>query len=328
MREKIVNEINQTIFSYISDPSLIQEEPVLQEMLYYALGFRNDGTLLESGKRLRPLFCCLTCGVLSGSHESALLYGAALEMLHNFTLIHDDIEDKSDTRHNRPTLWKRYGEALAINAGDLLFEIALSAAAASDTIINKFGLRRIMTMTEYLFLGQHRDISFENRTDITESEYLKMVEGKTAALLGCSFALGAIAGRADGKTTKAFQTAGQKIGIAFQIQDDYLGTWGEAGKLGKSVSSDIKDKKNTLAVVYTSANDPDFAQKWQSYDGCADRVQEFSSMMEKSGAPEYLQEQSKKYMDEAKNILLPYRTEGEYQLILDDIIDSLTGRNK
>ena len=324
MKEKIINEINQTIYDFIS----IKQEPVLQEMLYYALGFRNDGTLLESGKRLRPLFCCLTCGVISGSHENALLYGAALEMLHNFTLIHDDIEDKSDTRHNRPTLWKQYGEALAINAGDLLFEIALSAAAASDTLVNKFGLRRMMSMTESLFLGQHRDISFENRIDITESEYLKMVEGKTAALLGCSFALGTVAGGADVKTTEAFQTAGQKIGIAFQIQDDYLGTWGEAGKLGKSISSDIMDKKNTLAVVYTASKDPEFKEKWQSYDGSAERVQEFSSAMEKAGAPEYLQEQSKKYMDEAKAILLPYRKEGEYQHILDDIIDSLAGRNK
>lgn len=183
-------------------------------------------------------------------------------------------------------------------------------------------------MSEYLFLGQHRDISFEKRTDISEAEYLQMVEGKTSALLGCSFALGAMAGGADEKTIKAFQSAGQKLGIAFQIQDDYLGTWGKAEKLGKSVSADIMDKKNTLAVVYTAANDPEFREKWQGYDGSADLVPVFSRIMEKAGAPEYLLDQSKKYMSEAKEILVPFHADNEYQAILDEIIDSLSERDK
>ena len=297
-------------------------------MMFYALGFRSDGTLLESGKRLRPLFCCLSCGVISGAYDAGLIYGAALEMLHNYTLVHDDIEDNSDTRHNRPSLWKRNGISLAINAGDLLYEIALSAAAKADQLSGKNGLQRMMLMSEELFLGQHRDISFEKRTDIDETEYLQMIRGKTSALLGCSFALGAMAGGGDEKTISDFEAAGKALGIAFQIRDDYLGTWGDSGKLGKSVSADIMDKKNTLAVVFTMGRDSVFREKWLEYDGCEERVPEFAEMMEKAGAPEYLNEQCRKYTEETKSILSPYHHDNAYQRTLDEIIDSLVERKK
>ncbi|MBQ6341791.1 MAG: polyprenyl synthetase family protein [Anaerolineaceae bacterium] len=328
MKKHITDDINQTIYQYLLNNAILKQDVSLQEMLFYALGFRADGTLLESGKRLRPLFCCLSCGVVSGSYAAGLLYGAALEMLHNYTLVHDDIEDNSDTRHNRPSLWKRNGVSLAINAGDLLYEIALSAAAKADELSGKNGLKRMMKMSEELFLGQHRDISFEKRTDIDEAEYLQMVSGKTSALLGCSFALGAMAGGGDEKTISDFEAAGKALGIAFQIRDDYLGTWGNSEKLGKSVSADIMDKKNTLAVVFTMGKDPNFKEKWLLYDGGEERVPDFAQMMEKAGAPEYLDELCKKYTRETKTILSPYHQDNVYQQILDEIIDSLVERKK
>ena len=328
MEQQIIGDINQTIFRYLENYPILQQELSLQEMLYYALGFRNDGSLLSGGKRLRPLFCCLTCGIVSGYYEPALLYGASLEMLHNFTLVHDDIEDNSDTRHNRPALWKKYGEALALNAGDMLYEIALSASANADKKYGKSGLSKVMEMSEYLFLGQHRDISFENRTDIERTEYIQMVRGKTSALLGCSFALGAMAGGADENTITEFEYIGQRIGIAFQIRDDYLGTWGDSGSLGKSVSSDIMDKKNTLAVIYTAQKDPEFKSKWLSYDGNADQVSEFADLMEKAGAPEFLDEQCQRYTGEAKEVLARHHVDNEFQKMMDELIASLIDRIK
>ena len=328
MKQQIIEEINQTIFRYLDNYPILQQEPSLQEMLYYALGFKNDGSLLSGGKRLRPLFCCLTCGVVSGYYEPALLYAASLEMLHNFTLVHDDIEDNSDTRHNRPALWKKYGGPLAVNAGDMLYEIALSAAANADKKYGKSGLCKVMEMSEYLFLGQHRDISFENRTDIERTEYIQMVRGKTSALLGCSFALGAMVGGADENTIAEFEYAGQRAGIAFQIRDDYLGTWGDSGHLGKSVSSDIMDKKNTLAVIYTAQKDPDFRTKWQAYDGNEEQVSEFADIMEKAGAPQFLEKQCRRYTGEAKEILAKHHSDNNYQIMLDEMIDSLNDRKK
>lgn len=328
MRQQMLDEINQTIYRYLRDCPVLKRDAALQEMIYYALGFCNDGSLLSGGKRLRPLFSCLTCGIVSNNYKNALLYGAALEMLHNYTLVHDDIEDNSDTRHNRPALWKKYGLPLALNAGDLLYEISLSAAAEADETSGKSGLRRMMKMSEYLFLGQHRDISFEGRERIKKSEYLQMVRGKTSALLGCSFALGAMAGGADEKTIAEFEYAGQRIGIAFQIRDDYLGTWGKVDELGKPVSADIMDKKNTLAVIYTADKNPDFLKKWNEYDGSSERVAEFAGIMAEAGAPEFLTEQCRRYTDEAVDTLSAHRTEGIYQAMLDELIDSLENRSK
>ena len=328
MKQKIVEAVNQTIYRYLADYEVLKRDEYLREMMFYALGFDKDGGLLTGGKRLRPVFCCLTCGVVSGNHEQALLYGAALEMLHNFTLVHDDIEDNGSVRHNRPALWKKDGLSLALNAGDLLYEISLSAVGEADKKSGFDGLKRVLKMSAELFLGQHRDISFENRWDIKESEYLEMVEGKTSALLGCSFALGAMAGNADEKTISAFEYAGQRLGIAFQIRDDYLGTWGDSVVFGKSVSGDITEKKNTLAVVYTAERDPAFREKWAAYDGNADQVPEFVRMMEKAGAPEYLNDQCLKYTGEAEKALAGYHCSNAYQRLLDDIIASLAERNK
>lgn len=320
--------MNQTIYRFLSENETLRGDENLQEMMYYALGFDREGNLLTGGKRLRPLFCCLTCGIVSGFYDSAVLYGAGLEMLHNFTLVHDDIEDNGDVRHNRPALWKRNGLALALNAGDLLYEIALSAVMKADEISGKNGLRQVMMMSGDLFLGQHRDISFENRTDISESEYLRMVGGKTSALLGCSFALGAMSGGADEKTVTEFDYAGRKLGIAFQIRDDYLGTWGDKDVFGKSVSGDIMEKKNTMAVIYTADRDPEFREKWEKYDGNPEQVQEFALMMEKAGAPDYLTSRCVKYTKEAEDTLASHRADNVYQKMLDELVGSLVERSK
>ena len=274
----------------------------------------------------RPLFCCLVCGVVQDSYKEALLYGAGLEMLHNFTLIHDDIEDNGTVRHHRPSLWKKEGLALALNAGDMVYNLALSTVARADEESGRQGLRHIIRMASRLFLGQHWDISYESRTDISESEYLKMIRGKTSALLGSSFALGAAAGGAPEPVVREFEYAGRRLGLAFQIRDDFLGTWGNSEEFGKSVSSDIMDKKNTLAVVYTAAQDPEFREKWAAYNGEPERVNEFVMLMERAGAPEYLQEQCVKYTREAEETLALHRAENQYQALLDNLIASLVDR--
>ena len=137
-----------------------------------------------------------------------------------------------------------------------------------------------------------------------------------------------MAGGADEKTITEFEYAGQRIGIAFQIRDDYLGTWGKVDELGKPVSADIMDKKNTLAVIYTADKDPEFLKKWIEYDGSSERVAEFADMMAEAGAREFLTEQCRRYTDEAADTLSAHRTEGIYQNMLDGLIDSLVERSK
>ncbi len=328
MKQRIIDDINRTIWKVLSENEMLKRDEKLQEMLYYSLGFSSDGSLLEGGKRLRPLFCCLCCGIQCGNYEPALMYAAGVEMLHNFTLIHDDIEDNGDVRHKRPSLWKRDGLALALNAGDMLYNLSLTVFNEADQESGRDGLRHMISCASRLFLGQHRDISFESRNDISESEYLHMVRGKTSALLGSSFALGAAAGDAPEKTVREFEYAGRRLGIAFQIRDDYLGTWGDRETFGKSVTGDIMEKKNTLAVIYTSEHDPEFREKWAAYDGSPERVPEFAAMMEKAGAPEYLHEKSSTFIREAEETLALHRADNVYQEVMDEVFGSMAERKK
>ena len=328
MKQKMIDDINRTIYNFLADDEILKRDETLQEMLFYALGFDKNGGLLSYGKRLRPLFCCLCCGIVADTYAPALMYGAGLEMLHNFTLIHDDIEDNGAVRHNRPALWKRDGLSISLNAGDMLYNMALTAMIRADEESGRHGLRRVIRMASDLFLGQHMDISFEKHSDISENEYLQMVRGKTSALLGCSFALGAMAGGAPERAVHEFEYAGQRLGIAFQIRDDYLGTWGDFDVFGKSVSGDITEKKNTMAVVYTLEKDPEFREKWAVYDGSPERVPEFVAMMERAGAPEYLKEKSLKYTKEAEETLALHRTDNAYQALLDEVIASLADRKR
>jgi len=126
-QKEIIRQINDTLYRQIAKEEIEKKDQTLSDMLFYALGMDSGGTVHAGGKRIRPLICCLTCGAISGSHEPALLYGAVLEMFHNFTLIHDDIEDLGETRHGQPTVWKKWGSALSLNAGDMLFALTYKA---------------------------------------------------------------------------------------------------------------------------------------------------------------------------------------------------------
>ena len=231
-------------------------------MLRYHMGWVDphmEPAVVNSGKRIRPVACLLACEAVGGSVEDALPVAAAVELLHNFSLIHDDVEDDSPTRRHRPTVWALWGVPQAINAGDAMFTLArlalhglgsrpISPALAMDAcmIFDHACLR----LTE----GQYLDMSFEGRLDVTVDEYLLMIEGKTAALLSASLELGALVGGADQATRRSLAEFGRSLGLAFQMQDDILGIWGEEAVTGKSAASDILTRKKSLPVVYALDN--------------------------------------------------------------------------
>jgi geranylgeranyl diphosphate synthase type I len=201
---------------------------------------------------LRPALCLLCCEALGGDRASAMPAAVAIELLHNITLIHDDIEDASETRHGRPALWRVAGIAQAINAGDGLFVIAqrtlLDLPLPPERIVQ--AARVLNDACIALCEGQYADIGFEARDRVTPAEYAAMIRGKTAALLGASAALGAIAVGADDGAVGAFQRCGELLGVAFQVQDDALGAWGDAQVTGKPVADDIRLRKKSFPVVY------------------------------------------------------------------------------
>lgn len=288
MSEIYLSKINQAIFSLLNADWGLRADKGLGAMIFDALGFERDGKIIpNSGKRIRPTLACLTCGAFGGDIDRVLPAAAALELLHNFTLIHDDIEDCSDLRHGRPTVWKRCGQALAINGGDYLIGLcfrSVHAAARAENLpvfIDLFD-----EMYKKVTFGQHLDMSFENRLDLTTDDYLGMISGKTVALLRGAMQLGAAAAGADAVSIQRIRDAGKKAGIAFQLQDDYLGIWGETDRFGKSVSTDITGKKTTFPIIFALGKSAEFSDFWQAYDGSEEKVGEIRDRLEALGARE------------------------------------------
>jgi geranylgeranyl diphosphate synthase type I len=235
---------------------------VFQTMLRYHLGFASvDGSPAEisSGKRIRPLLTLLACQACGGRLEDGLPAAAAVELLHNFSLIHDDIEDRDELRRGRPTLWKIWGEALAINAGDALFSLAhLALERAADAGAPAGRVLRALRLFDEtclaLTIGQHLDIEFENRADVTAAEYVAMIDGKTAALTRAACAIGGIMAGAPDDHVAALAAFGRELGLAFQLQDDVLGIWGDPAATGKH-DSDLTHGKKTLPVLHAADRD-------------------------------------------------------------------------
>ena len=226
-------------------------------MLKYHLGWTDVHfvpTKTDTGKRIRPLICLLASEATGADWRRALPIATAIELVHNFSLIHDDIEDSSDERRGRPAVWKVWGLAQGLNAGDgmfLLSRLALDRMPQHGTPPEKCAQINLQfdSTTLELCHGQFLDLSFEARLDVTVDEYLQMIRGKTGALVCASAKLGAIIGSDDQTVIDAFARFGENIGLAFQIADDILGVWGDPAVTGKSAATDILSKKKAFPAI-------------------------------------------------------------------------------
>lgn len=239
-------------------------------MLAYQFGFTDENlhhVRIATGKRFRPLLTLLAADGVSAESsydlkagpcygpalgwQDALPAAIAVEMLHNFSLIHDDIEDRDRTRHHRPAVWSLWGEAHGINVGDAVFAAAfgqllsLPADAVTIVAVSRAFQETAMRLTE----GQYLDMSFETRTDVSSDEYLQMIERKTGALIAFSLWIGAVVGGASEPAASALHLAGAHLGKAFQIRDDIKGIWAEQSETGKAPSADLINRKKTLPVL-------------------------------------------------------------------------------
>jgi geranylgeranyl diphosphate synthase type I len=233
-------------------------------MLHYHMGWLDAqlrATQGQSGKRVRPILCLLACEAAGATFKQSLPAAAGIEALHNFSLLHDDIEDRSETRRGRPTAWKLWGQPQAINGGDGLYALAHTAftrlPGRGVPVERAFTALRVFSQTCLeLTYGQHLDLCFEDRLDVTVEEYLHMIEGKTAALIATSAYMGAFLAGASETTAEHYRKFGHHLGMAFQVRDDILGIWGDEGVTGKSTSTDIETRKKTLPVVYGLERSP------------------------------------------------------------------------
>jgi len=240
------------------EPLLQPQEPaLLYRMMRYHLGWEDvEGRPLPApgGKALRPIMCLLACEALGGSWRQALPAAAALELVHNFSLVHDDIQDRDRERRHRPTVWAIWGEGQAINAGDALLALAQAALARLPEagVPPERAVEAVATLaraTLEMVEGQVMDLQFEERLDITVDAYMQMVERKTGALFGAALRLGAICASADPQVWEAMGRAGRLLGLAFQARDDVLGIWGAPSQTGKPAGADIRRRKKSLPVV-------------------------------------------------------------------------------
>ena len=229
----------------------------LYDMVRYHLGWMDEsgGPIdADTGKRLRSLLCLFACEAVGGEYGSALPAAAAVELVHNFTLVHDDVMDEDHERRHRRTVWSIWGSSQAINTGDLLYSLGVASmsrldsrdVSAADAIA---AVRRLEETCVHVIEGQYLDLVFEDRQIVSVDDYLAMIANKTAALISCSLELGALAGGADSHVQEGFAEIGMQMGLAFQIRDDILGVWGERELTGKPVGSDIRRKKKSLPAV-------------------------------------------------------------------------------
>ncbi|MEY7975725.1 polyprenyl synthetase family protein [Streptomyces pilosus] len=203
----------------------------------------------DGGKAVRPALAVLSAEVTGAAPQTGVPGAVAVELVHNFSLLHDDLMDGDEQRRHRDTVWKVHGPAQAILVGDALFALANEVLLELGTVDAGRATRRLATASRALIDGQAQDISYEHRDRVSVEECLEMEGNKTGALLACASSIGAVLGGADDRTADALERYGYHLGLAFQAVDDLLGIWGDPEATGKQTWSDLRQRKKSLPVV-------------------------------------------------------------------------------
>ena len=287
----------------VIDDSLSKLEP---ESLYES----SEYLIKAGGKKFRPALTLLSCQAVGGKPEKALKAAAAIELTHTFSLIHDDIMDNDDSRRGKPAVHKVWGEPLAILAGDSLFakSFELLSQSAEDNIAYERVVDALQVLTNScinICEGQALDMAFEDTFNVTKDEYMNMIYKKTGDLITASTTIGAIMGGASSNEIQALRTYGKQIGLAFQIQDDYIDLTGDES-IGKPVGSDLVEGKKTLMVVYAleKANKEDHDRLVELLEANDESIiPEAMEILEKYGAINYARSKAYDCVIESKQAL-------------------------
>ena len=334
----LVERFLPTVREYLEH--VVGDAGELEPMLRYHMGWQElDGAPAASGggKALRPVLCLAACEMAGGNWQEAIPAAASLELIHNFSLIHDDIQDGDKTRRGRSTLWSIWGIPVAIAAGNAMRAIA-------DRTIFKMGELGITSdvtatasavlTTRYLEMieGQYLDMWFESSEHISAEDYLDMVGRKTGALIESAMYMGALVASADSHTANAFGECGRRLGIAFQVRDDYLGVWGDPLATGKPVGADIRRKKKSLPTVYLFDRAAHEDRAWLNETFAASEIEEaqlggIMAMLDGLEGSEYVQSvaeaHAKKAVESVTGLLIPSESKRQ----LDAVAEFFVRRN-
>jgi geranylgeranyl diphosphate synthase type I len=255
-----------------------------------------------------------------------------VELVHNFSLVHDDIQDNSSKRRGRDTTWTKWGAPMAINVGDALFVISNQAIIS---LKENYPAETVVKVAEILHntcldltRGQFLDMSYEERTDLKVEDYWPMISGKTAALLSACCQIGAVLGGADEEREEAYRSFGHFLGLAFQVQDDILGIWGDEKVIGKSVASDLVEGKNSLPILVGLGKRGRFAERWARGPIKPEEVEEAARLLAGEGGYGEAKEASIQMTDMAINSLREADPHGEAGEALFELTNKLLNRNQ
>ncbi|GAA0989511.1 family 2 encapsulin nanocompartment cargo protein polyprenyl transferase [Acrocarpospora macrocephala] len=234
-------------------PAVDQLPAPMRHITGYHLGWWDaHGVPAEAGgggKAVRPTLVLLAGEAAGGEAGEALPAAVAVELVHNFSLLHDDVMDGDATRRHRPTAWSAFGVSQAILAGDAVLTLAFDVLASSGHPLAREGVSALSATVQELLNGQSSDVEFEGRAEVELAECLRMASGKTGALIACACALGGIFGGGTAAQVEHLRAFGDRLGLAFQLADDLLGIWGDPVVTGKPVYSDLANRKKSLPVV-------------------------------------------------------------------------------
>jgi len=258
----LIPEFTRSLDKFV-DSSFLKNYIELTEIYKYHLGLDDDWS--KQGKRIRPLLTLMCCAGTDAKWQKSLPAAVSIELIHNFSLIHDDIEDNGLIRRGKDAVWVKWGLSHGLNAGDAMFTSAFKVLLTlKDNVSENITLKAVELLAEtcgQLTMGQFLDIDFEEREFVSADEYLQMINGKTAALISCSTKMGALIGGFPPEEQKKYHDFGKALGIAFQMYDDWLGVWGDFKNTGKSTTGDIVEGKKTLPIILGIKNSTRFAEK-------------------------------------------------------------------
>lgn len=304
--------------------------PVRPAQLYEPISY----TMALGGKRIRPVLTLMSCEAMGGNPRDAVNAALGIELFHNFTLIHDDVMDRADLRRGKPTVHRRWNDNVAILSGDAMLTLATQVISKVDTDVLPDILDLFNATAMEVYEGQQWDMEFEDRNDVTVDEYMKMIRLKTSVLLGCACKTGAIIAHASEDDARTIYEMAVNLGIAFQLQDDYLDVWGDPATFGKEIGGDIMNNKKTFllinAIQNAAGNDEKALKHWLSDNSSPkqEKIQAVTHLYEDLGVKVLAQNAIVNYSHKALDLLHEVKMSYDAYKEFETLIKKLINRNR
>ena len=319
-------EIQEKVNAYIASLPYERKPKSLYDPIEYVLA--------AGGKRIRPSFVLMAYNLFHDDVDRILPVATALETSHNYTLLHDDLMDKADMRRGRPTVHKKWDDNTAILSGDTMLVLAYEHLAKCDTKYLKPALDLFTETALEVSEGQQFDMEFETRNDVAEEEYIEMIRLKTSVLLACALKMGAVVAGASDADANALYAFGEKVGLAFQLQDDLLDVYGDPKVFGKAIGGDITSNKKTFMLInaFNRADTETRAEleRWTTateFDP-AEKIAAVTEIYNRLGIDKLAEQRIKEYFEQSRQHLDELSVSDDRKAVLREYTERMMNRKK